>query len=156
MDIFFNGIKRDNKVITLNDKESAPNGHTLHIVILRLCTFLKKEPNVIAEGTCGVHWATRVSKTVEIVNLWSSLPLPTRFQNWEWHCWTQSSFLSLAITAEVWNNWKPFARKQIKCLLQSHFPSRFQKVRLWTMVPLWGIDIYKFTWFSSLLRLSSR
>ena len=53
VDGLFNGVERNHKASVVMNKKSAPNGHAMDSVTLELCTFLKKETNVVTK------WAPR-------------------------------------------------------------------------------------------------
>ncbi|KAL6219450.1 hypothetical protein ACLB2K_007209 [Fragaria x ananassa] len=57
LDVLFNGVERKNKAAVVMNKKSAPNGHAEKAVTLKLCALLKKETNVITEGT---QWENRM------------------------------------------------------------------------------------------------
>jgi hypothetical protein len=66
LDIFFNGVKRDDEACVVVDKKSAPNGHAPDTVVFKLSTFLKKHPNVITKWTMRTtDRATRIAERIK-------------------------------------------------------------------------------------------
>lgn len=85
LDVLFNGVERKNKAAVVMNKKSAPNGHAEKAVTLKLCALLKKETNVITEGTQWENRVTGFPKRVKPIHLWPSLPLLAGFQGWDHH-----------------------------------------------------------------------
>lgn len=79
----FNGVKRDNEVSGLVYKEGTPCGHALDTVFMKLCAFLKKNPDVVAERALGIDGATAVSESLKPEKLWPPLPLLAGRKNWD-------------------------------------------------------------------------
>jgi hypothetical protein len=82
-DFLFNGVQRYNEVSGLVHKEGTPSGHAMDIVFMKLCAFLKKNPDVVQERALGVVGAAAVTECLKPVKLWPPLPLLAGRKNWD-------------------------------------------------------------------------
>lgn len=82
-DLLFNGVERNDEVSGLVHKEGTPSGHALGIVVMKVCAFLEKIPDVVAERAPGVDGAAAVTECVKPVKLRPALPLLAGRENWD-------------------------------------------------------------------------
>lgn len=70
LDIFFDGVERDNTILVLVKKRGTPDFHAMDVVLFGDSTLLQKETDVVSEWPRWIYRATRISEIVETIKLW--------------------------------------------------------------------------------------
>lgn len=85
VDIFLDGIEREDGAPLVMHKKGAPDGLRLDGVLFGDRTFLKELANVLSEWPAGTDGAAREAECVEVEYLRPPLPLVARLEGWDRH-----------------------------------------------------------------------
>jgi len=86
VDVLFDGVKRSHYVGLIMDEKGTPKGVPGDAIIFGFSSFLKENPNVIAESTQRYNWNTRVTERVKPEKFWPPFSLLAGFDESERHC----------------------------------------------------------------------